>query len=84
MRSWLWLPGYRAEQKAKELASGMRERLRTFGEDEQGITVIEILLLVVVVIGLVLIFRKNIEALVRSIFSSISVKTTEITGYTPQ
>lgn len=44
-----------------------------------GIGIIEIILILVVIIGLVLIFRNQIEVIIRSAFSSISSDAGEIT-----
>ena len=51
-----------------------------FIKEEDGIGVVEIILIIVVLIGLVIIFRDSIEALVKKIFSSIIGKTENITG----
>lgn len=47
----------------------MRARLVLAGED--GISVIEMILVLVVIIGLVLIFKSQLTSLVESIFSKI-------------
>ena len=47
---------------------GVKSRLM----DEQGIGVVEIILILLVLIGLVLIFKDQITSLVRSIFSNIT------------
>ena len=44
-----------------------------------GIGIIEIILILVVIIGLVLIFRNQIEAIIQSAFSSISSDAGQIT-----
>lgn len=43
-----------------------------FLREEDGIGVVELILIVVVLIGLVLIFKKQLVALVNSIFDSIT------------
>lgn len=73
----------RARMKLHRLRASLWKHLTFFEDDEEGLAVIEVLLLIVVVIGLVLIFRKNIESMIRAIFSSISSKTGEITNYSP-
>ena len=50
----------------------MNERKKTLWEDEAGIGVVEVILILVVLIALVLIFKNQIVALVQSLFSSIS------------
>lgn len=49
--------------------------VKEFLYEEDGIGVVEIILIVVVLIGLVIIFRTNIEALVNKIFTTINKKT---------
>lgn len=41
-------------------------------EDEDGIGVVEVILILLVLVGLVLIFKEQIVGLARSIFSNIS------------
>lgn len=45
---------------------------RKFREDEGGVGVIEIVLILVILIGLVLVFKEQITDIVDSAFSSIS------------
>lgn len=40
--------------------------------DDKGMSVIEVILIIVVVIGLVLIFKTQLTSLVRTIFSNIN------------
>lgn len=49
----------------------MRKMLKEFYQDEQGIGVVEVILILVVLIGLVIIFKKQLTTLVNSIFSKI-------------
>lgn len=46
--------------------------LERFMEEEDGIGVVEVILILVVLIGLVIIFRDQITAIVNRIFSKIS------------
>ena len=46
----------------------MIDELKNFYEDENAIGVIEVVLILVVLIGLVIIFKKNIKQLLESIF----------------
>lgn len=55
--------------------SKLKKLLKEFYQDEAGIGVVEIILIVVVLIGLVIIFRTNIEVLVNKIFKTINTKT---------
>ena len=51
---------------------------REFYEDESGITVIEIVLVLVVLIGLVIIFKKQLTSLIQSILSKITSQSNSI------
>lgn len=46
--------------------------LREFLNDESGMGVVEIILIIVVLIGLVVIFQSNIKSVVSSIFTKIN------------
>ena len=56
----------------------MREKagkiIKTFIEDESGLGVVEMILILVVMIGLVLIFKKQLTSLVNNIFDTINSK----------
>lgn len=47
-------------------------RLKEFFKEEDGMGVVEIILIIVVLISLVLIFKTQLTAIVKSIFSKIS------------
>lgn len=58
----------------------MRERITYFGKkitakQIDGIGIIEIILILVIIIGLVLIFRNQIEAIIQTAFESITSNT---------
>ncbi len=48
--------------------------IKTFIEDESGVGVVEMILILVVMIGLVLIFKKQLTSLVNNIFDTINSK----------
>lgn len=50
-------------------------KLKEFIKEEDGIGVVEIILILVVLIGLVIIFRSAIEGIVNKILNAISSKT---------
>ncbi len=52
--------------------------IREFAEDENGVGVIEVVLILVVLIGLVAVFKTQINQLLTKIFSSISSMSDEI------
>ncbi len=47
-------------------------------EDNRGVGVVEVILILVILIGLVLIFKSEIESLVGTVFDAISGKTNTI------
>lgn len=55
-------------------------RLKEFLMEEDGIGVVEVILILVVLIALVLLFKKNITELVTSIFSQISSDSNQVMG----
>ena len=58
----------------KEYPKKVLETMKNFIKEEDGIGVVEIILIVVVLIGLVLIFKKQLTNLVNDIFSTITDK----------
>ena len=57
--------------------SGMRE-LSAFMEDDSGVGVIEVVLILVVLIGLVIIFKTQITKLLENIFKEIESQSNEV------
>lgn len=55
-------------------------KLQEFWEDEQGVGVIEIVLILVILIGLVLVFKEQITAIINNAFSAISGDAGKIIG----
>ncbi len=57
----------------------MRQNLlKLFLEDESGVTVIEIVLLLVVLIGLVIIFKNQLNSLIQSLLDKITKQSSSI------
>lgn len=56
----------------------MRKEIRAFFREEDGIGVIEVVLILVVLIGLVIIFKKQITTLLQSIFKEINSQSKEV------
>ena len=50
----------------------MRETARDFMRDEAGMGTVEIILIIVVLIGLVIIFKKQLNDLVKKVFKKIN------------
>lgn len=65
----------KGKMERKKNMGKFKKIIKEFYQDEAGIGVVEIILIVVVLIGLVIIFRTNIEALVNKIFKTINTKT---------
>lgn len=57
----------------------MRQNLlKLFLEDESGVTVIEIVLILVVLIGLVIIFKNQLNSLIQSLLDKITKQSNSI------
>ena len=54
------------------------KEIREFWKDEQGVGVIELVLVLVVLIGLVIIFKKQITTLLQKIFKEINSQSKEV------
>ncbi len=54
------------------------EEWKAFCREEDGLGVIEVVLILVVVIGLILIFKKQITSLLESIFKEIQKQAKEV------
>ncbi|MBO4652514.1 MAG: hypothetical protein IKI15_01875 [Lachnospiraceae bacterium] len=62
----------------KRLLWKLKNLAESFKEDQQGIGVIEVVLILVVLIGLVLIFKNEISSIVSSAFDSIKLNSEAI------
>lgn len=58
--------------------SSWLQEVKNFCADQDGIGVIEIVLILVVLIGLVIIFKKQINTLLESIFKEINNQSKEV------
>lgn len=56
----------------------LKQWIQNFWNDESGIGVVEMILILVVLIGIVLIFKDQLKALVNNIFKEINSKTKNI------
>lgn len=54
------------------------KEIREFWKDEQGVGVIELVLVLVVLIGLVIIFKKQITTLLQNIFKEMNSQSKEV------
>ncbi|MDO5592371.1 MAG: Flp1 family type IVb pilin [Bacillota bacterium] len=61
----------------------MKEKLHSghrFLTDESGMGTVELILIIVVLIGLVIIFKKQLTSLVNTIFETITNKSNDVLG----
>lgn len=56
----------------------LKDEMKAFCAEEDGIGVIEVVLILVVLIGLVIIFKKQITDLLESIFKEINNQSKEV------
>ena len=56
----------------------IKKELAAFLKEEDGVGVIEIVLILVVLIGLVIIFKKQITALLNNVFKEINSQSKEV------
>ncbi len=54
------------------------EQLKEYFWDEEGMGTVEVILIIVVLVGLVLIFKKQITQIVNELFDSIVTKSAEV------
>ncbi|MCH4192522.1 MAG: hypothetical protein LKF52_09455 [Butyrivibrio sp.] len=55
-------------------------KVKTFWEDESGMGTVEVILIIVVLIGLVIVFKQQITGLVENIFKTIREDANAVTG----
>lgn len=72
--------GFQRERKLKSdgLPQMVKREAAAFWEDESGVGVIEIVLILVVLIGLVIIFKEQINKLLETIFKEINSQSKEV------
>lgn len=56
----------------------IKKELAAFLKEEEGVGVIEIVLILVVLIGLVIIFKKQITTLLNNVFKEINSQSKEV------
>lgn len=56
------------------MKQNMKSLVKAFWEDESGVGVVEMILILVVLIGLVLIFKRQLTNIVNGIFDTINSK----------
>lgn len=60
------------------LLQRMKDTMESFREDQSGIGVVEIILILVILIGLVLIFKNQITAIINNAFDAINADSSAI------
>lgn len=70
--------GKMEEESASECKASKKTAIQQLLEDERGIGVIEIILILVILIGLVLLFKDQITSIVNSAFGKIASDATTI------
>ncbi len=56
----------------------MNNEMRAFFQEEDGVGVIEVVLILVVLVGLVIVFKGQINTLLQSIFTEINKQAKEV------
>ena len=69
MYGYLWNLGVRVKDRAK-----------AFLRDEDGMGTVEVILIIVVLIGLVIVFKEQISGIVERVFQTINEETNAVTG----
>ena len=62
--------------KGENMASG--KKIKKFLKEEDGVTVIEIILVLVVLISLVLLFKKQLTSLVNTLLSKVTSQSNSV------
>ncbi len=70
---------YTAGWKMKDYLQN-RKKKKTLLSDESGMGTVELILIIVVLIGLVIIFKKQLTSLVNTIFEAITNKSNDVLG----
>ncbi len=64
----------------KRIGSGIKGALNSFWKDESGMGTVEVILIIVVLIGLVIVFKEQISGIVEDVFKTIREDTRVITN----
>lgn len=68
------------EARSRDMAYCAREKFKELMKDESGMGTVEVILIIVVLIGLVIVFKKEIDGLVTEIFKTINDDAAKVTG----
>ena len=64
----------------KKLGKKIGQGVKNFWKDESGMGTVEVILIIVVLIGLVIVFKEQISAIVDDIFKAIREETRVVTN----
>ena len=67
-------------EKGRLLSAKARCFAQDFGQDESGMGTVEVVLIIVVLIGLVMVFKDQIDGIIEDVFRTIKADTRVITG----
>ena len=67
-------------EKTRNFGRGIKNAVKGFWNDESGMGTVEVILIIVVLIGLVIVFKQQIAGIVEDVFKSIKEDTHIITG----
>ncbi len=70
----------KVQNKMMELGKGFIRGAKSFWNDESGMGTVEVILIIVVLIGLVIVFKKEISDIVDDIFKAIRAETRAVTN----
>jgi len=65
-------------KKERRIQVEQKKNFRTFLTEEDGMGTVEIILIIVVLVGLVLIFKDQITKIVNSLFEKITKQTSQV------
>ena len=68
------------EARSRDLAFCAKEKVKELINDERGMGTVEVILIIVVLIGLVIAFKDQIDGLVKEIFKTIESDAAKVTG----
>lgn len=68
----------RMSRRKEKREAGRLKGLREFWQEEEGMGTVEIILIIVVLIGLVIIFKTQLRALVEKVFEKITTDSNTV------
>ncbi len=80
MKNYVTTKTEKAMSKLRLIGRKTAESIREFMTDESGMGTVEVILIIVVLIGLVIVFKKEIDGLVSEIFKTINADAAKVTG----